>query len=262
MATYVAAYKGYIADVPQVWFKRCDGEVFHYDEITQASVNPQTNFTEINAGWQLYPVAYLPGQSTMEISMTSGQFNADLFAMANKVNFATDQTYTTFKTETLTPDATTHKVSLATVAKADTVSIRGLTETASTVESGKFKVTSVEATQSVPAHSDIEFYTDETGPIEISYEYTIDTANVIKIDNKSAATGEAVMKWPVYGAGDDCTDNAVKGYVILRMYRCRVTQMPGFDTSYKSAATNAVTFSAMDAKKDDGEIYEIAYVDA
>lgn len=153
-------------------------------------------------------------------------------------------------------------MSLATVAKADTVSIRGLTETASTVESGKFKVTSVEATQSVPAHSDIEFYTDETGPIEISYEYTIDTANVIKIDNKSAATGEAVMKWPVYGAGDDCTDNAVKGYVILRMYRCRVTQMPGFDTSYKSAATNAVTFSAMDAKKDDGEIYEIAYVDA
>ncbi len=49
--TYVPAYKGYIADVPQVWFKRCDGEVFHYDEITQASVNPQTNFTEINAGW-------------------------------------------------------------------------------------------------------------------------------------------------------------------------------------------------------------------
>ena len=90
MATYVAAYKGYIADVPQVWFKRCDGEVFHFDEITQASANPQTNFTEINAGWSLYPVAYLPGQSTMEISMTSGQFNAELFSMANKVNFATD----------------------------------------------------------------------------------------------------------------------------------------------------------------------------
>lgn len=55
MATYVDAYKGYIADVPEVWFKRCDNQVFHFDEITQASVNPQTNFTEINAKqtWRL-----------------------------------------------------------------------------------------------------------------------------------------------------------------------------------------------------------------
>lgn len=36
MATYVAAIKGYIADVPKVWFKRCDGKLFHYDEISQA----------------------------------------------------------------------------------------------------------------------------------------------------------------------------------------------------------------------------------
>ena len=219
--TYVPAYKGYIADVPQVWFKRCDGEVFHYDEITQASVNPQTNFTEINAGWQLYPVAYLPGQSTMEISMTSGQFNAELFAMANKTKFAADASFTTFKTENLTPDATTHKVTLAETPVDGSVAIRGLELTTDFTVSGK-EVT----------------FTSETitGPVEISYEYTVADANVIKIDNKSAATGEAVMKWPVYGAGDDCTDNAVKGYVVLRMYRCRVTQMPGFDTSYKSAA--------------------------
>lgn len=97
--------------------------------------------------------------------------------------------------------------------------------------------------------------------MDISYEYVV-TGNVVKIDNKSAAVGEAVMKWPVYAAGDDCTDSAIKGYAILRLYRCRVTQMPGFDTSYKSAATNAVTFSAMDAKKADGEIYELAYIDA
>jgi type 1 glutamine amidotransferase len=35
--TYIPAYKGYIADVPRVWFKRCsDGRVFYFDEITQA----------------------------------------------------------------------------------------------------------------------------------------------------------------------------------------------------------------------------------
>lgn len=253
MATYVAAYKGYIADVPQVWFKRCDGEVFHYDEITQASANPQTNFTEINAGWSLYPVAYLPGQSTFEISMTSGQFNADLFAMANNRAFATDSTYTTFKTEVLTPDATTHKVTLAETPATGSVNIRGLSSVAPQGGTADYTVAGKEIT-----------FTDTTlvSPVEISYEYTVSTANVIKIDNKTAAVGEAVMKWPVYAAGDDCTDSAIKGYVIMRLYRCRVTAMPGFDTSYKSAATNAVTFSAMDAKKDDGEIYEIAYIDA
>ena len=65
MAAYVDAYKGYIADVPEVWFKRCDDKVFHFDEVTQASVNPQTNFTEVTGGWSLYPVAYLPAQSTI-----------------------------------------------------------------------------------------------------------------------------------------------------------------------------------------------------
>lgn len=245
MATYVAAYKGYIADVPQVWFKRCDGEVFHFDEITQASANPQTNFTEINAGWSLYPVAYLPGQSTFEISMTSGQFNADLFAMANDMKFAEDASYTTFKTETLTVGSA-HTVTLSETPVEGTVAIRGLALTTD------FTVSGTTVT-----------FTDQTltGSVEVSYEYTV-TGNVVKIDNKKAAVGEAVMKWPVYAAGDDCTESAIKGYVILRIYRCRVTQMPGFDTSYKSAATNAVTFSAMDAKKADGEIYEIAYIDA
>lgn len=62
MATYVPAFKGYIADVPRVWFKRCDGEVFYFDEITQASMNPQTQFMDINGGWSIYPVAQIPGQ--------------------------------------------------------------------------------------------------------------------------------------------------------------------------------------------------------
>ncbi len=51
MATYLAPLKGYIADVPHVWFKRCDGRIFYFDEITQANVTPNANFTEVNAGW-------------------------------------------------------------------------------------------------------------------------------------------------------------------------------------------------------------------
>lgn len=32
MATYVNRFGGYIADVPKLWFKRCDGRVFMFDE--------------------------------------------------------------------------------------------------------------------------------------------------------------------------------------------------------------------------------------
>ena len=32
MATYNAALKGYVADVPRVVFKRCDGKKYYFDE--------------------------------------------------------------------------------------------------------------------------------------------------------------------------------------------------------------------------------------
>lgn len=55
--TYVPSYKGYVTDVPVLWFKRKDGKIFYFDQLTQASFAPQVNFTEVNAGWSLFPVA-------------------------------------------------------------------------------------------------------------------------------------------------------------------------------------------------------------
>lgn len=230
MSTYVAAYKGYIADVPRVWFKRCDGRIFYFDEITQANASPNVQYTEVNAGWSLFPVAYLPGQSTMEISMTSGQFNAELFALANGANFKADETYTTYTTEHLIPDAASHKITLAHTPIEKTVSIAGLVEGTSAGAASKegdpdtFAVSGAEVT--LPD--------DVTGEVEVSYEYTVTGANVAMIDNATSAIGEAVFKWPVYNSGEDCTDASIKGYVIMKVFRCRVTQMPGFDTSLDS----------------------------
>lgn len=49
--TYIEAFGGYIADVARMWFKRCgDNRVFYFDELTNVSVAPQINTTEINAG--------------------------------------------------------------------------------------------------------------------------------------------------------------------------------------------------------------------
>lgn len=93
MATYNERFGGYIADVPHLWFNRCDGKLFYFDELTQASVTPQINTIDINAGWSLFPVAQLPGQSTFDMQCTSGRFEADLFAMTNKKEFQANAAY-------------------------------------------------------------------------------------------------------------------------------------------------------------------------
>lgn len=47
MATYVPSLKGYIADVPRVIFKRCDGQKFYFDELTAATVSANIETTDI-----------------------------------------------------------------------------------------------------------------------------------------------------------------------------------------------------------------------
>lgn len=245
--------------MPRVWFRRCDGRIFYFDEITQANASPNVQYTEINAGWSLFPVAYLPGQSTMEISMTSGQFNAELFALANGSEFLASDAYTTYTTEHLTVDATSHSITLKEVPLAHSISIAGMVE--GTTAGAGTEDTGNKDTFAVAAKV-ITLPEDVAGEIEVSYEYQVAAAHVAEIDNQTSAIGEAVFKWPVYNSGEDCTDASIKGYVIMKVYRCRVSQMPGFDTSYKSAATNSVTWATMDPKRDDGKAYSIAYVAA
>ena len=36
MATYNAAFKGYIADVPRVVFRRCDGHAYAFTELVKS----------------------------------------------------------------------------------------------------------------------------------------------------------------------------------------------------------------------------------
>lgn len=175
-------------------------------------------------GWSTVPVAYLPGQSTFEMQITSGKFEADLFAMTNATKFVENTKYEMPMTETLSVTGE-NKVELAKKAVAGSVSIAGMTETSDEVASGSFKVEeSGDKTTITFSAGDIA----DTVVVSYMYEETVQEAN---IDNKSAAMGEALMKYPVYGSGDDCTDSSIIGYVMLRVYKCRVTAQPGLDGS-------------------------------
>ena len=260
---YVKEFGGYVADVPKLWFRRCDNRIFNLDELTAANMTVNQNPLEINAGWNLFPVAVLDGQSTLELAITSGKFEAELFTMTNNTNFAANNAFEMFATETLTPDDN-HQVRLMYEAVPGSIYINGLQETAAAtpaegtdpadVESGKFTAETDEGVTVITFSAE-----DIDTTVKISYTYLTD-AQEAKIDNHGFAIGEAVAIYPVYNDGTDCSNSNIIGYVILKIFKARITQQPGLSGSYKTASTYDFTISALDAKRPDGANYSIAYV--
>ena len=258
---YVKRFGGYIADVPRVYLKRCDNDkTFVLDEITQASVTPSVNTTEINAGWSLFPVAVLAGQSTFEMQITSGKFEADLFAFANqKDQWETSEEFEVPGTAFEEVNRTDNSISLPHVAVPSSVQIDGLEEAVS-VSEGKFTVATVEATQSAPAYTKLTFEPALAGKhLRVNYTYKAN-ADYINIDNKQSAICEAVLEFPVYDDGTDCSLSAEIGHVYVKVFKARISQLPGMDGSYKTASTFQFTLSALDAKRTDEAVYQIYYV--
>lgn len=62
-----------------------------------------------------------------------------------------------------------------------------------------------------------------------------------------------------YSDGTSCADAAIKAYLHLYIPRVRVTALPGFSSSYKSAATNGLTFAAMDPKLGSKSMYDLVF---
>ena len=204
----------------------------------------------MNAGWSLFPVAVLPGSSTFTMSFTTGKFDADLFAMANKTEYETNSNYEMDAAERYEPDAA-HEIELLNTPVADSIYIAGMepmTETG-TITTGKYTVDGKKITFS--ADDDIDF-------VDVIYKYVKEVKEAI-ITNKEAAIGECSAIWPVYGSGDDCTESSIIGYYVVKVFRARITTIPGMDSSYKSAATWQFEMTALDAKRNDEGAYSTAY---
>ena len=253
MATYNANLRGYIADVPKVIFRRCDSRAFAFDELSSATVSADIQTTDITGGWSLFPLAVLPGASTFTMNFTSAQFDTDLFSMANKTETGDYQTNANYQMDTKerhTPDAN-HQITLIETPVAGTIYIAGLEEVtgSGTITAGKYLVNGKQITFS--ADDDIDF-------VDVIYKYVKEVKELI-VTNKESAIGEASCIWPVYGSGDDCSQSDIIGYYIVRVFRARITQIPGLDTSYKSAATFTFELQALDAKRNDEGCYSTAY---
>ena len=97
--------------------------------------------------------------------------------------------------------------------------------------------------------------------MEVTYLTVLESGSVANIKTDSSVIGEATLRWPVYDSGDDCSDSGIKGYAEMKVYRCRISQAAGFDTSYKSAMTNQITMATMDAKRADNVSYSVAFIE-
>ena len=294
---YIEKYDGYIADTPNLDFERCDGTAFSYYEVNSSDFNDTLNFLTITGGQGTSPLAYVPTDRTTEFSFESSQFTIDMFAMshAERIQDGDFGTRESARYEaTKANNETNYKITLPFEVQAGSVRIRGLEEAVAAqggtaaAASGKFLVTitaatpavaaqaasgtqgeddyvpAVEAADAVEGQTVIEIVPGDINTddptIRVSYvRRVVDGHQIVVTTASSTAKGELWAHYPVYSSGTDCTDASIKGWVHIHLPRVRVTQLPNFSTSYKSAATNGVTFSAIDAKLASKKYFDITY---
>lgn len=224
-----------------------------------------TNNITISGGQGVFPLAYIDTDRAFEVTYTSAQFTMDMFEMAN-TGLAEDKDIGVYESETYEVTAGEGGESLAIElpfeVHAPSTKIRGL-EYAAEAGSGKFTVTVTPYSDPTPAKTVISFSDGDVvagDVVTVTYKRRIVDAHVVSIKTTStAAKGEVTMHFPVYSSGEDCSASSIKGVVHIRVPRMRVTAQPGFDQSYKTASTNAVSFAAIDPKRVDKKMCDIIY---
>ena len=260
MAVYIEKYDGYIADNPNIDFERCDGSVFSYYEVNTASMTNTSNTQTINGGQGNYPQAYIDTDKTLEFTFSSSQFSLDMFQMANATSM-TEGDFGTLETKRFEVEAG-QKLTIPYECQTGSVKIRGLEE-ATAAAAGKFAVSITAATAEAAGKTEVTFNEGDAtvgDTIRVSYRRRVVGASKMTVTTKATtAKGALYAHWPVYSSGTDCTESSIKGWLHLYLPRCRVTALPGFDNSYKTASTNSVTFAAIDPKRADEKMYDLYY---
>lgn len=265
MAIYIPSVDGYIIDNPNIEFQRCDGKIYAYDEVNVANFTDTANSLIINGGQRRSPLSYVDTDRNTEISFTSSLFTLEMFEMANAENIETGD-FSTRESVLYTVDDEL-KVTLPFEVKLHSVKIvrpRGLEE-AETLAAGKFVVTITDSGEDTAGNTVIAFSSGDVGAgdtVRVSYiRRIVNGDRVTTKANGTTAKGAFWIHWPVYSSGADCTQSNQKGILHLWMPRCRITQTPGLEGSYKTAQAIGITAAAIDPKRPDKKLYVLAYED-
>lgn len=256
---YVPELKGYIIDVPNVTFIRCDKEVFYYDNVSTASITPAENRLNINAGQGTFSLASIKTDSTLDITFASADFGPDMFSMASGENIVSKERSIV---ESGRFNVATNTLTIPHIVHIDKIKIRGLknggTTGSGTPAAGTFTAKASES----PANETVVTFAEGTvtpgTDVLVTYHRNVKENQTVQIKTDSVgAKGSIWAEYPIYSGGSGCEEAALSGKLLIHIFMVQATQAPGFDSSYKTAATNSVTFSALDPKRADKQMYEI-----
>lgn len=194
------------------------------------------------------------------MTFASSQFSMDMFEMANATNMV--QKDTGISESKRYEVETGNVITIPYEVKENSVYINGLKQ-GTTAAAGTYSVTITAASADKDGSTKITLAEGDAtvgDVVRVSYIRRVVDAQIVTVKTSSTtAKGSVVYSYPVYSAGTDCTESSIKGKLYMSVPRVRVTALPGFDSSYKSASTNSVTFSALDAKRPDEKLYDIIY---
>lgn len=186
-----------------------------------------------------------------------------MFEMANATNKVSGD-YGTLETRRFDVGSGL-KITIPYECQAGSVKITGLTEKSGSGEltAGEYKVEITAAAAETAGKTEITMAAADAtvgDTIRVSYKRRVVGGEKIIIKTTSTtAKGALYAHFPVYSAGDNCADAAIKAWVHICIPRVRVTALPGFNSSYKQASTYSVTFAGIDPKRADGKMWEIMY---
>lgn len=193
------------------------------------------------------------------MSFSSAKFTMDLFSMSHGVPITKRDT-STMESKHFAVGAD-HTIEIPYQTKEGSIRIKGFTELeGDTPEAGKFIV---EHGTDSTAKTVITFDEDDCAigdKMRVAYRRRVNSASVTTVQTSNrTATGSLAVHWPVYSDGSDVAESSVKGWLHMELPKVRVTAFPGFETSYKTAATNSITFSAIDPKEANEQMYTLTY---
>lgn len=195
---YIPKYNGYLADVPNIEFVRCDGTVFAYDELTTASMTAGHNTITITGGQGNFPLAYIDTDSTLEFQFESAQFDLDIFEMANAAQME-EGDFGMVVSDRYEVEAGL-KITLPFEAKTGSVYIRGLEE-AQAAAAGKFAVAITASAAATDGKTEITLNEGDAAvgdTIRVTCQRRVIGAAMVPVKTTStAAKGELFCHWPI-----------------------------------------------------------------
>ena len=195
---YIPKYNGYLADVPNIEFVRCDGTVFAYDELNSASMTAGHNMITITGGQGNFPLAYIDTDSTLELQFESSQFTLEIFEMANGVS-QEEGDFGMLESNRFDVEAGL-KITIPYEVKSGSVIIRGLEE-AGSAATGKFAVSITASTASTDGSTVITFYEGDVAVgdvVRVAYQRRVVASSKVPVKTTSTtAKGSLFCHWPL-----------------------------------------------------------------